>query len=43
MTKQKFLNADYPHRFQEKPEGTDVYIILPGFLDVPNKVLLVDI
>ena len=49
--KQKFLNADYPYRFinsvinnfQEKSEGTDDYIILPGFFDVPKKVVLVDI
>ena len=49
--KQKFLNADYPYRFinsvinnfQEKSEGTDDYIILPGFFDVPKKVALVDI
>ena len=36
--KQKFLNADYPHRyisinnFQEKSEETDNYIIPPGSL-----------
>ena len=49
--KQKFLNADYPHKFinsvidnfQEKSEETDDYIIPPGFFDVPKKVVLVDI
>ena len=49
--KQKFLNADYPHRFissvinnfQEKSEETDDYIIPPGFFDVSKKVVLVDI
>ena len=49
--KQKFLNADYPHRFissvinnfQEKSEETDDFIITPGFFDVPKKVVLVDI
>ena len=49
--KQKFLNADYPHKFinsvinnfQEKSEETDDYIIPPGFSDVPKKVVLVDI
>ena len=41
--KQKFLNADYPYRFinsdinnfQEKSDGTDDYIIPPGFCDIP--------
>ena len=49
--KQKFLNADWPNRFissvinnfQEKSEGTDDYIVPPGFFDVWKKVLLVDI
>ena len=49
--KQKFLNADYPYRFingvvnnfQEKSDGTDDYIIPPGFFDIPKKVVLVDI
>ena len=49
--KQKFLNADYPHKFinsvinnfQEKSEESDDYIIPPGFFDVPKKVVLVDI
>ena len=49
--KQKFLNADYPHKFinsvinnfQEKSEETDNYIIPPGFFDFPKKVVLVDI
>ena len=49
--KQKFLNADYPHKFinsvidnfQEKSEETDDYIIPPGFFDVPKKAVLVDI
>ena len=49
--KQKFLNADYPHKFinsvintfQEKPEETDDCIIPHGFFDVQNKVVLVDI
>ena len=49
--KQKFLNADWPNRFissvinnfQEKSEGTDDYIVPPGFFDVRKKVLLVDI
>ena len=49
--KQKFLNADYPHKFinsvinnfQEKSEGTDSYTIPPGFFDVPKKVVLLDI
>ena len=49
--KQKFLNADYPHRFinsvinnfQEKSEETENYITPPGFFDVPKKVVLVDI
>ena len=47
----KFLNADYPHKFinsiinnfQEKSEETDDDIIPPGFFDVPKKVVLVDI
>ena len=46
---QKFLNADYPYRFinsvinnfEEKSEGTDNYIIPPGFFDVQKKVVLV--
>ena len=49
--KQKFLNADDPYRFinsvinnfQEKSDGTDDYIIPPGFFDIPKKVVLVDI
>ena len=49
--KQKFLVADYPHRFinnlinnfQEKSEGTDDYVVPPAFFDVPKKVVLVDI
>ena len=49
--KQKFLNADYPYRFinsvinnfQKKSDGTDDYIIPPGFFDIPKKVVLVDI
>ena len=49
--KQKFLNADYPYRFinsvinnfQEKSEVTVIYIIPPGFFDVPKKVVLEDI
>ena len=49
--KQKFLHADYQYRFinsvinnfQEKSDGTDDYIIPPGFFDVPKKVVLVDI
>ena len=46
---QKFLNGDYPYRFinsvinnfEEKSEGTDDYIIPPGFSDVQKKVVLV--
>ena len=46
---EKFLNADYPYRFinsvinnfEEKSEGTDNYIIPPGFFDVQKKVVLV--
>ena len=49
--KHNFLNADYPYRFinnavnkfQEKSEGTEDYIIPPGFFDVPKKVVLLDI
>ena len=49
--KQEFLNADYQHsfiysaikNFQEKSEETDDYIIVPGFFDIPKKVVLVDI
>ena len=48
--KQKFFNADCPYRFinnvinnvQEKSDGTDYYIITPGFFDIPKKVVLVD-
>ena len=31
------------HEFQEKSEGTEDYIIPPGFFDVPKKVVLLDI
>ena len=49
--KQKFLNADHPHKFinsvindfQEKSDENDDYIIPSGFFDVPKKVVLVDI
>ena len=49
--KQKFLNADYPGRFinivinkfHEKPERTGNYVIPADFLDVPKKIVLVDI
>ena len=49
--KQKFLNADYSHRFtnsvikkfQEKSEETNDYIIPPGLFDVPKKAVLMDI
>ena len=48
--KQKFLDANYPHRFinsiinnfQEKSEETDDYIIPLGFFDDRKKAVLVD-
>ena len=51
MTRTEREVADYPYRFinsvinnfQEKSDGTDDYIIPPGFFDVPKKVVLVDI
>ena len=34
----RFINSVITS-FQEKLEGTDDYIILPGFFDIPKKVV----